>query len=342
MSEDMNSPSSPLFYTLMILAKSIILSIILTRLVIFIARKFGFIHSYNSIICDSRSIALGGGVAFGAVIIGFMITLNSVTYMPARLTISLCLAIILGLIDDLYKLKPMAKIFGELIITIIYLVQLNLEPWVLPVAGIFLLISQNAWNMVDIMDGLAGWIAVIFFFGMAGILFLAGGQYFELAFCAAVVAGAVLGFLVWNSNPARVFMGESGSLFLGTLYGIFVIEVAITDFRLSIMLVLTGFIPFFETGFLIVERVLKHIPIYLGSPDHFALRLLNRGFSVSKIIRIVIGIGIVLSLISILIVWSQFKTTLLVAAFLTILLSAIFAFRFLHSLPVGDRLNGQK
>jgi UDP-GlcNAc:undecaprenyl-phosphate/decaprenyl-phosphate GlcNAc-1-phosphate transferase len=213
---------------------------------------------------------------------------------------------------------------------------------VLPVAGIFLLISQNAWNMVDVMDGLAGWIAVVFFFGMAGILFLAGRQYFELAFYAIVVAGAVLGFLVWNSNPARVFMGESGSLFLGTLYGILVIEVAITDFRLSAILVLAGFIPFFETGFLIVERAFKHIPIYLGSPDHFALRLLKRGFSVAKIICIVIIIGIVLSSISILIIWSQFETVLLIAALMTILLSTIFAFQYLHSLPVGDRLNGQK
>jgi UDP-GlcNAc:undecaprenyl-phosphate/decaprenyl-phosphate GlcNAc-1-phosphate transferase len=341
-SGDMNSPSSPLFYALMIMAKSIILSVILTRIVMFIARRSGFIHSNNPIVGDSRSVALGGGVAFGAVIIGFMITLNSVEYIPARLIISLCLAITLGLIDDFNKLEPKAKILGELIIIIFYLAQLKLEPWALPVAGVFLLISQNAWNMVDVMDGLAGWIAVIFFLGMAGILFLTSGRYFGLAFCAVVVAGAVLGFLVWNSNPARVFMGESGSLLLGTLCSIMIIEVAIADFRLSVMLVLAGLIPFFETGFLVVERVLRHIPVYLGSPDHFALRLLNRGYSVSKIIGIVVMIGIVLSLISIVIVWSQFKTMILAAAFLILVMGMLFTFRYLHSLPVGERSNVPK
>ena len=163
----------------------------------------------------------------------------------------------------------------------------NTSIFIMVFFSLIILSSQNAWNMIDVMDGLTAGISFIIFCG-SGILLL---QFNELIFYASLsfaIAFGVMGFRLLNRNPAQIFMGETGSLLLGSLYGFILIKTFMLSQTTALFIVLLAVAPFFELLFLIVVRTKKKIPFYRGSSDHFALRMLNNGFLVKEINRLVL------------------------------------------------------
>ena len=313
-------------------------SVALVRIGIAIARRIGFVAQFNAILGDSRSVAMGGGVSFGIVVVAASAILWHIELVAVQVPLALLAALVLGLYDDIYRLDPFMKLAGQVVAAAIYLSSCPL-PWLgYPIVALFLLATQNAWNLVDVMDGLAGSISVMAFLGVGLIMWLITISSSAMALIAIATAGAVAGFLIWNRHPARVFMGDTGSLMLGLLFGILIVEVYLLNPVAAGISLLNGLIPLFEITFLIVERSRKRIPIMRGSRDHFALRLRDNGFTESWIIRRVSVVALCLTTVSVLLI-SVGSTVLYPIVLLVLSAVTILAYRYFHSLNCASGPN---
>src|SRR5215208_4366838 len=207
-------PFSP--RTLLAVAASFCLALILTPLVRTVARRFGFVAVPKTDRWHKKPTAMLGGVAiwFSVVIVSITFSLQ-ITYGKEILLASTFLFLV-GLVDDLIHVKPYQKLIGQ-ILGAAFVVYYGLSlPWtgsilVNMALAIFWLIGiTNAINLLDNMDGLASGIAVIAA-GFLALSFVNTGQFAE-ALIMLLFVGALVGFLVYNSNPASIFMGDCGSM----------------------------------------------------------------------------------------------------------------------------------
>jgi UDP-GlcNAc:undecaprenyl-phosphate GlcNAc-1-phosphate transferase len=138
----------------------------------------------------------------------------------------------------------------------------------------------NAINFLDNMDGLSGGVAAIaafFFLALAAL----NGQIL-VGMLAAAMLGAALGFLLYNFNPAIIFMGDAGSLFIGFILAAIGIKLrfpANTDLVTWMVPVLVLGVPIFDTTLVTLSRVRRRVPIYVGGKDHTSHRLVRLGLS---------------------------------------------------------------
>jgi UDP-GlcNAc:undecaprenyl-phosphate GlcNAc-1-phosphate transferase len=222
-----------------------------------------------------------GGIA---IYLSFILALTATRRFDSTEVLGLLLAgaivVILGLIDDLGVLSPGAKLAGQtvavltLINSSIYIKLVFLPPWVaISLSFVWLLAITNAFNIIDVMDGLAAGVAA----GSAFILFViaawSGRQ--TSAILLAALCGSLLGFLRYNFEPARIYMGDAGSMFIGLMLGALGMNNSYTRENLVASLapvVILG-VPIFDMLFVMYVRFRRGLPIMLGSPDHFALRL---------------------------------------------------------------------
>jgi UDP-GlcNAc:undecaprenyl-phosphate GlcNAc-1-phosphate transferase len=196
------------------------------------------------------------------------------------LLLSGSIVVLVGLIDDLGSLTPWTKLAGQavavgvLIKSGIY-IQLGFVPFWLAIAVsiLWLLATTNAFNLIDIMDGLSAGTAAVAALALLVVAHLNGRV--GAATMLAALAGACAGFLRWNFQPARIYMGDTGSLFLGLMVGAFAMDLAYTDTNpvaaLAPALILG--VPLFDMLFVMYVRWRRGMPVMLGSPDHVALRL---------------------------------------------------------------------
>ncbi|MEK7798591.1 MAG: MraY family glycosyltransferase, partial [Acidobacteriota bacterium] len=131
----------------------------------------------------------------------------------------------------------------------------------------------NAFNLIDVMDGLAAGVAAAASF----ILFLiaaVNGRQVD-AILLAALCGALVGFLRYNVQPARIYMGDTGSMFIGLMLGALAMNNSYTRQNLvaSVAPVVILGVPIFDMLFVMYVRFRRGLPVFLGSPDHFALRL---------------------------------------------------------------------
>ncbi|MCB9896370.1 MAG: undecaprenyl/decaprenyl-phosphate alpha-N-acetylglucosaminyl 1-phosphate transferase [Planctomycetes bacterium] len=221
------------------------------------------------------------------------------------------MVLLLGLYDDLTNLKPGVKFLGQLLAAVVIWkagVQVNIGglPWWANMGLTLLWITgvTNAFNIIDIMDGLASgvaFIAAIFLFAIALLIEDAP----VVPFMAITLAGALLGYLRFNFNPARIFLGDTGSLFVGFMIGSLSMLVSYTDHNrlaLATPVVLLA-VPIFDTAFVAWHRARKGIPFFRGSPDHFALRLRHAGLSVRQVVLRVYAVSVTLGGVALLIVF---------------------------------------
>lgn len=232
----------------------------------------------------------GSPAFFGGVPLWAGFTLASIVFVPWsnhllwRLLGLATFMFLLGLIDDVYQLRPRAKFSAQLAIAValvamgvIYPLRGNLIVNIL-VSLVWIVGITNAFNLLDNMDGLAAGIALISACYLT-VFYVIGDQR-EHAMLVALAAGAIGGFLLFNFNPARIFMGDSGSLFLGFLLGaaslLDVTHVSgVPAFVLAPVVVLA--IPIFDTLFVSVTRRLRGRPISQGGTDHSSHRLVRFG-----------------------------------------------------------------
>jgi UDP-GlcNAc:undecaprenyl-phosphate GlcNAc-1-phosphate transferase len=188
--------------------------------------------------------------------------------------------ILLGVIDDICGLSPRIKLLGQVIAIFLLLksgIRIRIEqfPPVLDVALTFLwmIVMTNGFNLIDVMDGLSGSVACVSAAAI-GWVFLTGGDRIGFVLCAALIGG-LLGFLRFNRPPAQIYLGDTGSLFLGFFLGGLAIGGDYTSHnRLGWITPLALFaVPLFEIAFVSWLRMRRGASILVGSRDHFGLRL---------------------------------------------------------------------
>lgn len=197
------------------------------------------------------------------------------------------LSFLLGLLDDLRSLKPQTKLIGQTLLasTLIYLgflLQVTPSPVLNIVLTLIWIVGiTNAFNLLDNMDGLCAGVAVIAV-GFRLVFFLMD-ENVQGAMVSVIFMGSVLGFLFHNFHPASIFMGDSGSLFIGFfLSGLNLAEgFPYTKSFSAILLfpVLILLVPIFDTVFVTLTRILTGRPVGVGGADHTSHRLVAIGLS---------------------------------------------------------------
>ncbi len=231
---------------------------------------------------------LGGIVVY----ISFLLTL-SITFDFNEKVLGITLAgsilVIVGLFDDMQAVTPGIKFLGQLIAIVVLLKAgirielialpdwLNVPLTVLWIAGII-----NAVNIIDIMDGLATGVA--FFASLILTVVSLLNDNTMIAILTLALAGSLLGILRFNSHPAKIYLGDTGSMFIGLMLGSLTMIGSYTahnDFGFVAPVLILG-VPIFDMLFVMYLRQRKGISMFLGSKDHYALRCLKAGMTVRQ------------------------------------------------------------
>ncbi len=278
---------------LIIFACALTLSLIFTPLVRILAFKLNILDHPNAIKTHREPVAYLGGLAiYLAFILAIVVALA--LGLPfkeiAVIIIGATLVMILGLVDDLRPLSFKIKLFLEVLIaTLLIVFDIRIKFITPDYIAIILTILwvvgvTNAFNIIDIMDGLSSGVAVI-----AALVFLfinPPAEQIYVNYTAAALAGAALGFLRYNFSPARIFMGDAGSLVLGFVLAVLSIGTSyskVNNIALYAPILILG-IPIYDTFLVMILRFKQGKNIFQGSPDHFALRLEKLGFSRRKVV----------------------------------------------------------
>ncbi|HPD18197.1 MAG TPA: MraY family glycosyltransferase [Candidatus Goldiibacteriota bacterium] len=215
------------------------------------------------------------------------------------------LMFLVGLADDVKNLSPYAKFFFQIIAALILLkvnlhikfMDENVINYVLTI--IWVVGVTNAFNIIDIMDGLSGGVALVASIAFFIVAYMAGRVNDMIP--AIALAGSLLAFLFFNKPPAKIFMGDAGSLFIGFLLSSLALNGGYSRINniavLSPILILG--VPIFDTFLVMFMRIANgRLPIY-GSDDHLAQRLVMIGFSKTRAVLFLILLTIILSSVAI-------------------------------------------
>ena len=190
--------------------------------------------------------------------------------------------LVVGLLDDLTDISPFTKLAGQMAgaLTVIAVgaevVQITVVVAIVAVAWIVLI--ANSVNLLDNMDGLAGSTSAASLMIMLPIVVATGQE--GLALVTAAVIGAVVGFLMFNLNPAKVFMGDAGSLPLGLILAAVVAFADYGDRRFTPLVAITVLaVPLLDTATVVLSRLQHGFSIMHGGRDHLSHRLASLGLS---------------------------------------------------------------
>jgi UDP-GlcNAc:undecaprenyl-phosphate GlcNAc-1-phosphate transferase len=228
----------------------------------------------------AREVPYLGGLA---VFTSFLLTvgvLGDFEQETLGLLLSATIILMVGLIDDFGAMNVSQKLLGQTLAALVLVksgiyIRLEFVPLyiALPLTVLWILAVTNAFNIIDVLDGLAAGVGAV----AALILALANvmADRDSFAFLCVALAGAALGFLRYNFHPARIYLGDAGSLFLGFMLAALSMNAGYTRLNLVAVIapVLILGIPLFDLAFVVYVRWRKNIPVTQGSPDHFALRL---------------------------------------------------------------------
>ena len=232
-------------------------------------------------------IAIAASTLALAVILAFWQNADPALYSVLIVVGSGAAMFVVGLIDDQLQLTPLAKLLASLAMgsfLIFFLAAatgVNLSWWQTVLAVVWYAGMVHAFNLLDNMDGLAGGVALVSALCLT-LVFAPGYSPLMIAVLMGF-AGSVGGFLVWNVRPARLFMGDCGSLFLGAITAgasLAVLHRPSSVFAFDgLILCLVLSVPLFDTSFVLVLRRLAGRPASKGGTDHLSHRLVSVGLS---------------------------------------------------------------
>ena len=278
-----------------------LLAMALTLLVRRVARAKGIVAQPRPDRWHQKPTALCGGVAiFLAFLVGCLIFAPSV---PGNRLILLGGALLfgMGLVDDLWQIRPPVKLVIQLSVAAVVVFFGRRLPWTdypainIAITIFFLVGITNALNLLDNMDGLAGGVSLIACEFLM-ITLLLNGQTSQ-AMLPALLGGAVLGFLLFNFNPASIFMGDCGSMFLGFALSMMALLSENDRTRNLSAVVLTPvlilLIPIFDTCLVTVMRKLSGRSVAQGGRDHTSHRLVALGLSERRAVWLLYSLAVI-------------------------------------------------
>ena len=318
----------------LILLTTLISSLILVPIVKKVAHHIGAIDYPNERKVHKKPIPRLGGLAiFLSFLIGYM-CFGQITTQMISILIGSFVIIILGICDDIKPVPARYKFlvqtiaacivvfYGHIYIDMISIFGLVIEfgSWGYPLA-VFLIVSIiNAINLIDGLDGLAAGTSSIFFLTISVIAFyLDRLNGLDVILCV-IVLGATLGFLVYNFNPASIFMGDTGSMFLGFMISVTALlgykGATVTSLIIPILIL---FLPILDTILAIFRRLLKGENIGAPDKEHLHHQLLKLNKSTKKTVLIMYAFNLLCASISILYALGDNKLAILLYSILLII-----------------------
>ena len=276
-----------------------------------------------------ESVPLLGGVAImlGVAVVG---TSMGMARFGPLLFLAVAMGVI-GLVDDVMTLRPQTKLAAQIVVAVV-LIQLGTLLRLTPFAVVNLLLTlfwmvaiTNAFNLLDNMDGLAAGVAALTAVFRLSVFLIDGDR--DGAFMMAALLGAVGGFLVRNFPPAKIFMGDAGSLFLGFFLGgvSLVSDYAYTRGVVAVLVfpVLIVLVPILDTAFVTVTRLFSGRSVAQGGRDHTSHRLVALGISERKALTLLLGISGAGGVLAILSYQHGFRYSIILLALLVIWLTLL-------------------
>jgi len=297
---------------------------------------------------DNTPLLGGLGIFFAYIVVLFMI--DSFSAKTIALIGANFLIITLGVVDDVISLNAPRKLIIQTLAVsvIVFLTDIRftvsfpgLEFLSSPVMSIiftylWIILVTNALNLIDGMDGLAGGIAFMAF-GAIGYAAYMKGYEFNAYLCMGLM-GATLGFLRYNIPPATVFMGDTGSLFLG--FNIAVMSIAASHKSGTMLSVIVPImfisLPLFDTGLAIIRRTLKGQNPMSADKEHLHHRLLSLEFSTVQTLMIFYSLSIVLIIISIISFQRQYVWGVIII--FALLYAFFLTLKIFHLYDVGKKI----
>ena len=278
---------------------------------------------------------LGGLAIYGAFLLGYILY-GEITTQMLSILIGSFIILLVGVFDDIKPIKArykfLVQIISALIVVIygqVYFTEISILGFTISfniiisyiLSTFFIVAISNAINLIDGLDGLAGGISSIYFltiFIIAIILNRMTGLDFTLTL---IMFGSTLGFLIYNFPPAKIFMGDSGSLFLGFMISV----IALVSYKVAtltslIIPIVILAIPIFDTVLAMFRRILKGENIGVPDKEHFHHQLLKLKFTNRLSILIIYAINIVFSIVSVLYVIGETIEAMIIYLLLMLLL----------------------
>ncbi len=261
---------------------------------------------------------------------------------------------LVGLMDDLRGLRARTKLFAQILAALAVclcgirfesfqlegLGMVHLGQWSWPLTVLWIVGMTNALNLIDGLDGLATGISSITILVVA-IVALSLGQA-VMAILMLTCLGALLAFLVFNFNPAKIFLGDSGTYFLGFFLGAGSLLTSTKSgalIGLTIPLLAMG-IPIFDTLFVMLRRILERKPLFAPDRGHVHHRLVAMGLTQKKAVIILYSITVILTSCGMFMMMARNLASIILLLCLLILL--ITAFRMLGAVRLRETLAGIK
>jgi UDP-GlcNAc:undecaprenyl-phosphate/decaprenyl-phosphate GlcNAc-1-phosphate transferase len=299
-----------------------------------IALKFGIVDRPDDRVKTHKgSVAYLGGVGM---LVGLTAgILAGVYYLQEPLPSTLiwlfgvlaggAIACLVGLVDDVFDLKPYQKLLGQVAAALV-LIGVGIRPSLsflhaylgwnvpqnvemilgVPIVIVFVLGATNSLNLLDGLDGLCAGVTVII---TAALLLLAvhlgtwassgvGGDSVRVIICLGLI-GAVCGFLPFNRHPAKIFMGDAGSMLLGFFVAALMILFAEKAVRWWMASVVVFGLPILDTSVALARRLLNHRPLFVSDRGHIYDQMIDRGIPLKRTVAICYGLAALYALIGI-------------------------------------------
>ncbi|AMW98122.1 undecaprenyl/decaprenyl-phosphate alpha-N-acetylglucosaminyl 1-phosphate transferase [Rummeliibacillus sp. G93] len=293
--------------TYLALIVAFVASILLTPFVKKLAYRIGAVDKPNHRKVHSSVMPRLGGLA---IFIAFLIGIAVAHPMDKSVSIVAILLggfviVITGALDDMLEITPKAKLLGQLAAALIVIFfggvqidfinlpfngKLDFGYFSIPLTILWILAITNAINLIDGLDGLAAGVSTIALVTLAGMAFIMSNGF--VLVIALILAASTCGFLFYNFHPAKIFMGDTGALFLGFMIAVLSLLgfKNVTFISLVIPIVMLG-VPISDTFFAIVRRLLNKQPPFSPDKSHLHHRLMSLGFTHRQTVLLIYGIA---------------------------------------------------
>ncbi len=318
---------------LLTLVLCFLLSVSITPLVKKLAIAIGAIDKPDSRKVHQKIMPRLGGLAiYISFIIGFL-ALGLMNRETLPIIIGCTIIIITGILDDKFTLSAKVKLLGQIVAAIVVVMNgvviefinlpfggmLEFGIFSIPITILWIVGITNAVNLIDGLDGLAAGVSSIALITISGLAFLKGDLFtFSLGI---ILLGSTLGFLVHNFYPAKIFMGDTGALFLG--YMISILSLLgfknVTMLSLIVPIIILG-VPISDTFFAIIRRFLNRSPISAPDKSHLHHCLLRSGFSHRQTVLLIYAMAAMFSLAAFIFSQATIRGALLVIIVMLIMI----------------------
>lgn len=337
-----------LFWFILLFTLPFLITLIATPLISRFALNYDIVDKPGLHKTHLKAKPLLGGLS---IFIGFAAILFFFLPLDEKLVSLIIATVILlgtGILDDLYDLRPLYKLLGQTTAaTIVVLWNADLfrfmveyfSRFFLPGIVVLVLIigwivlMVNAFNLIDGLDGLAAGTAAIIFLAMAALSIIEGGRPTLLG-VQLIGAGACLGFLVFNFNPARIYMGDTGSMLLGFILA--TAHLYVIKYPFSLQLVLGSMLlfayPALDVTYAFYRRFCNRCPIFQADRGHIHHVLLSLGFSVKKTVLLIYGANLFFAILAVVLLSLDVTSPLLLAVLIVTLIGIAVLYRYLFKL----------